>query len=71
MAVNERGRRQSGGMISLSVGRENKKRVTSERIKTSRSLQNAFALIGKFKRENQRPAAINKFSPLKHGSRVS
>lgn len=51
--------------------RENKKGVTSEKMKMSRSLQIAVSLIDMFKRENRRPAAINKFSPLKYGSRVS
>lgn len=51
--------------------RESKKGVTSEKMKTSRSLQITIGLMDKFKRENQRPAAINKFSPLKYGSSVS
>lgn len=51
--------------------RENKKGVTSEKLKMSRSLQIAIGLVDMIKRENQRPAAINKCSPLKYGSRVS
>lgn len=51
--------------------RENKKGVTSEKMEMSRSLQITIVLIGMFKREKQSPAAINKFSPLKYGSRIS
>ena len=51
--------------------RQNTKGVTSKKMKTSRSLQITVGLIDMFKRENQRPAAINKFFPLKYESKVS
>lgn len=51
--------------------RENKRGVTSEKMKMSSSLQMAVSLTDMFQRENPRPAAINKFFPLKNGSRVS
>lgn len=62
---------QAVGRNDFTVCRERKqKRGHIRENKMPRSLQIAIGLTAMFKRENEKPAAINKFPPLKHGSRV-
>lgn len=66
----EGARPQAVGRDELAVcgEEENKREVT---FGENGNIQELEKILDTFKKENQRPAAINKFSPLKYGSRVS